>query len=102
MIKKYTRNKKYFTKNKKQLYRLVSLNSMLFGNNSGQINKETILLSVIFQKYYEELIFDVVNMANHNIVLEISWLKKHNSQINQKREILTMEYKCILDSESRY
>ena len=29
------------------------------------------MLLVIFQKYYKELVFNVVNMANYNIILEI-------------------------------
>ena len=51
---------------------------MSLGNNSGQISTETILLSVIFQKYYKKLIFDIINIASYNIVLEVLWLKKYN------------------------
>ena len=36
-------------------------------------------------------------MANYNIVLRILWLRKYNPQINWKREILTIEYECVLN-----
>ena len=35
IIKKYTKNKKYFIKDKKQFYGLVSLDNMLLRNDSG-------------------------------------------------------------------
>ena len=82
IIKKYTEIKKYSIQNKKQSYGLVSLDSTSLGNNNRQINTETILLSVAFQKYHKKLVFDIINIANYNIVLGISWLKKYNLQIN--------------------
>ena len=39
---------------------------------------------MIFQKYYKELIFNIIDIINYNIVLEILWLKKYNLQINWK------------------
>ena len=71
MIKRYAKNKKYSIQDKQQSYRLVSLNDILLGNDSGWISTETISLPVIFQKYYEELMFDIVDMASYNIVLGI-------------------------------
>ena len=76
------KNKKHFIQNKQQFYGLISLNNILLGNNNRQISKKTILLLIVFQKYYKKLVFDVVNIANNNIVLKISWLKKYNPQIN--------------------
>ena len=82
ITKKYMKNKKHFIQNKKYFYRLIGLNNMFLDNNQRQISNETILLLVIFQKYYKKLIFNVINMANYNIILEILQLKKHNSLIN--------------------
>ena len=39
---------------------------------------------MIFQKYYKKMMFDIVDMINYNIILEILQLKKYNPQINQK------------------
>ena len=33
------------------------------------------LLLVDFQKYYEKLIFNIINIVSHNIVLGVLWLK---------------------------
>ena len=44
---------------------------MSLDNNKKQINKETILLLIISQKYCKEVVFDVINMTNYNIILEI-------------------------------
>ena len=57
---------------------------------------------MIFQKYYEELVFDVINTASYNIISGILWLKKHNPQINWKREKFIIKYKCVFDLESRH
>ena len=100
MTQKYMESKKYLIQNKKQFYRLVSFNDMLLRNNSGWISIEIILLSIVFQKYYKKLVFNVVNMASHNIVLGVLWLRKYNLQINWKWETLTIKYECVLDLES--
>ena len=84
MTQRYTESKKHFIQDKKQSYRLVSLDNILFRNNSKWINIEIIPLPMIFQKYYKELMFNIIDIVSHNIVLRILWLKKHDPQINQK------------------
>ena len=44
---------------------------MLFKNSNNWINEKIILLSVIFQKYYKKLVFNIINITNYDIVLEI-------------------------------
>ena len=44
---------------------------MSFKNNKKWINKKIILLLIVFQKYYKELVFDIIDMTNHNIILGI-------------------------------
>ena len=73
ITRKYTKRQKYPIRDKEQSYKLIILDSILFGGNR-EINQKTILLSVIFQKYYCKIIFDVVDMANYNIIFEIFWL----------------------------
>ena len=57
---------------------------------------------MVFQKYYEELVFNVINIANYNIILRILWLKKCDPQINWKQKILIMEYEYIFNSEPHH
>ena len=76
ITRKYTKRQKHPIRDKQQPYRLIILDGILFRRN-GEINQKTILLSVTFQKYYCEMIFDIVDIANYNIIFEIFWLKKY-------------------------
>ena len=60
---------------------------MSLENNSERIKKEIIPLSVVFQKYYEESVFKIIDMANYDIILGVLQLKKYNPQINQTNNI---------------
>ena len=48
------------------------------------INKEIKLLSVRIQQNNKYIIFDIVDMVNHQIVLKIPWLEEYNLKINWK------------------
>ena len=65
----------------------------LFNSNLNQIKKEIKLLLMTAQQHHKTIIFDIVEMVTHDVVLEISWLKQHNSIINWKKEVLKFE-KC--------
>ena len=84
ITKKYAESKKYPIWDKKQLYGLINLDNTSLNNDQGQISSEIILLLMIFQKYYKKLIFNIFNMINYDIVLEVLWLRKYNPQINWK------------------
>ena len=71
ITKNYVETKKYLIQDKKQFYKLVNLNNILFGNNSRWISTETILLPIVFQKHYKELVFNIINIINYNIILGI-------------------------------
>ena len=59
--------------------------------SSGKLERETRPLPVVIQRHHEELTFDIVGMATHDIVLGMPWLKKHNPVINWKRGVLKFE-----------
>ena len=40
---------------------------------------------MIIQNYQKALIFDIIKIIIHNIILEMSSLKLHNSDINWKK-----------------
>ena len=82
IIKQYARDKRHPIREKEQPYGLVNLNGTSLGKNKGWINQETIPLPVAFQKHHKELVFDVVDIASHNIILGVPWLRKHNPQVN--------------------
>ena len=80
MTERHAKYKRYPIRDKEQTYGLVSLDGAPLG--AGWVTKETIPLPVAIQKHHEEMVFDVVDMASHDIVLGVPWLKKHNPQIN--------------------
>ena len=64
----------------------------------NKMNQETISLSVVIQQHHEKLIFDLIKMIIHEVVLEDSWLKKHNPSINWETRVLTFERcDCVID-----
>ena len=46
------------------------LDDILFKKNR-KIDQKTILLPVAFQKYYYKIIFNIVDIANYNIIFKI-------------------------------
>ena len=52
------------------------------GTTTRKVDKETIPLPLAIQQYYENITLDVVEMATHEIILGIPWLKKHNPIID--------------------
>ena len=64
--------KKYFIRKKLDAYNLVIVNKNSLFDENEKVNKETKLLLIAIQQYYEKLIFDIVKIITHNIVLEMS------------------------------
>lgn len=60
--------------------------NLLLGQNK-KLNKNIKILAIITQQYYKENIFNIVLIANHNLVKKIPQLKKHNCILikNKKR-----------------
>ena len=48
------------------------------------MDREIRLLLVQIQQHNKHNIFDIIDMANHQIVLGILWLEEHNPKINWK------------------
>ena len=94
MTERHAKYKRYPIRDKEQTYGLVSLDGAPLG--AGWVTKETIPLPVAIQKHHEEMVFDVVDMASHDIVLGVPWLKKHNPQINWKTETVTLGRDCVI------
>ena len=52
-----------------------------------------------FQEHSMRIIFNNINMAIYNIVLEILQLKRHNPRINWKQKTVVIECGYITDSQ---
>ena len=56
------------TQKKADSYELSVINELQL----NKVNKETQFLSVAIQQHHETIIFDIVTMADHNVVLDMS------------------------------
>ena len=49
---------------KTQSYAFTAINEANFNNNRGEINIKILSLLIVIKKYHEEIIFDIVKLAN--------------------------------------
>lgn len=54
--------------------------------SQGRVNRETTPVRLQIGAHQEQITFDIVRMATHNIVLGRPWLVKHNPRINWKTD----------------
>ena len=59
-------------------YDLIIVNENSLHNKNEWMNEKTMSLLIVIQQHYEKLIFDIINMINHDVVLIMPWLKTHN------------------------
>jgi hypothetical protein len=65
------------TRKKKAMYELRAVN----GSALPDVTRETDTIQLAHQQHLEDTSLDIVEMANHNIVLRIPWLEWHNPTI---------------------
>ncbi|CAD0056184.1 unnamed protein product [Aureobasidium pullulans] len=83
------------TQSKEHGYELVAVD----GSALPGVSEETVPLQLVTQRHHEDIIFDVVEMANHHIVLGMPWLRQHNPTIDWKSRMLRFqECDCVVDS----
>ena len=82
MFKKLTDSKEFAIQKKNNSYNLIVVDENPLSDENERVMKETRPLSVAIQHHHEKITFDIVWMTTHNIVLEMSWLQKHNSDID--------------------
>ena len=82
------------TQCKKQGYKLIAVN----GSALSSMERETIPLPLAIQQHHKEITLDVTNIASHDIMLGIPWLRQHNPVIDWKKGVLKFEEcNCIID-----
>jgi hypothetical protein len=77
------------TRKKKAMYELRAVN----GSALPDVTRETDTIQLAHQQHLEDTSLDIVEMANHNIVLRIPWLEWHNPTIDWGRRVLRFD-KC--------
>ncbi len=87
----------YTTQAKSDAYNLMVIDGNPLPDGNGRVDRETKPLPVAIQQHHEELTFDIVGMATHDIVLGMPWLKQHNPEVDwSTREIRFERCDCHL------
>ena len=71
ILTQFAQSYNVLTVKKLQPYAFTVINGANLGNSQGKINTETIGLPIIIRKYYKEITFDIIGLANYHIVLGI-------------------------------
>ena len=80
---KYAKYRNLSIRRKNVVYSLTSMNELTV-NDEWVKNEITIHLSI--QKYHENVTFNVIELINYDIIFDISWLRRNNSQIDWKKK----------------
>ena len=94
----FVNKKELLTQKKKDAYNLMTINGDSLKNNDEMIIEEIIFLTMTLQQHHEELTLNVVRMINHDVVLEMLWLKLHNLNIDWEKRVFAFERcNCVID-----
>ena len=95
MFKSLIRKQRFETIKLKEAHYLLMMNKEKLKN---QITKKIKSLRMTIQQHHEEINFEVVSMITHDIVLNMFWLKLHNSNVNGKKKVFTFKKcECVID-----
>jgi hypothetical protein len=71
MVKALVKREDYSTQKKPNVYNLMIVDENSLPDENERVNRETKPLSIAIQQHHEELIFDIVGIATHDIVLKM-------------------------------
>ena len=96
MSEKFAKRNGIATRTKENGYELIAVD----GSSLPDVDNETIPLPLALQSHHEEIVLDITDMASHDVVLGMPWLKKHNPVINWRKGVLKFEQcDCVIDIE---
>lgn len=75
------------TRKKKTGYGLIAVN----GSPLPSVDRETDTIRLAYQQHLEDTSLDIVEMATHDIVLGIPWLRWHNPTIDWDKRVLRFD-----------
>ena len=87
------------TREKKDPYQLQMADGSLF--NMGKVSRETVPLKIAIQRHHEEVTFDVIGLASHQVILGAPWLKMQNPMVNWRTGVLTFRETGNVTSSER-
>ena len=87
-------------KKKDQAYDLIAIDGNPLLEQDGRVTRETLTLLMLIERHYEEISFDILAMARHNVVLGLLWLHQHNPLIDWRRRVLSFgRCNCVTTSQ---
>jgi RNase H-like domain found in reverse transcriptase/Reverse transcriptase (RNA-dependent DNA polymerase)/Integrase zinc binding domain/Aspartyl protease/Chromo (CHRromatin Organisation MOdifier) domain len=78
----WVRQNQVHLQRKRKPYYLTVADGSEMPTNDGRVALETEPLRVVSQQHHMTIAFDVVRLANHDIILGMPWLRQQNPQIN--------------------
>ncbi len=78
----------FSTQRKSDTYTLMNVDGNPFTARDEKVDEETKPLPVAIQQRHEELTLDLVEMATHDTVLGMPWLKEHNPEVDWKVRVV--------------
>jgi hypothetical protein len=80
-----------YTREKKKPYELALMNSKAKRDNNGMVIKETLVFVITISKHTERAKLDVTQLENHEIILGMPWIKKHNPIIDWVKGMISFD-----------
>lgn len=94
MSQRFVKSNGIATQEKNDGYELIAVD----GSSLPDVDSETIPLPLAIQQHHEEIVFDVLDTASHDIVLGMPWLEKHNPVIDWTTGVLRFtRCDCVID-----
>ncbi len=97
MTTRYARYHELFMQRKTVSYLLTTMNKSTL--NEDKIDEE-VRIQLLINELREEIIFDIIKLINYDVILRLSWLRKHNSIINWIKEVMHFEHQKNLEAIS--
>ena len=93
VAEKYAHYHDLSVRRKTIVYSLMSVNESIIGGE--RITDETTIMLKI-DEHREKITLNIVDMINHDVILNILWLRKWNSHIDWKKRKLTFKDQTII------
>jgi hypothetical protein len=89
------------TKEKKEPYKLALMDGKTKRDNDGMVTKETLVFSITISEHAENTKLDITQLGNHEIILGMPWIKKHNPIIDWVKGTISFN-RCECHTPQRY
>jgi hypothetical protein len=89
------------TREKKEPYELALVNGKAKRDNDGMVIKETLVFVMTISEHTKRAKLDVTQLRNHEIILGMPWIKKHNPIIDWVKGMISFD-RCECRTPQHY